>query len=87
MIEVSLATTPKQDARLAEYLTELNADRAAQGDPPFSDINALAADLLKIQLLAWVRRMEDNEAGAVRLAYASATNSVQAQVKTLLGVS
>lgn len=87
MISVTINTTTKQDNRLAEFLASVNAGRVAQGDQPFADINALATDLLKSQLLSWVKSMDSLESDKVKSAYDSASNTAQNQVRALLGLT
>ncbi len=87
MIAVSITTTAKQDARLAEFLSMVNAARVAQGEQPFADVNALSTFMLRDQLVSSVQSMDEKEAEQVKAAYNAATNAVQAQVRTLLGVS
>lgn len=86
-VQVSITTTARQDARLAKMLAAVNADRVASGQAPFADVNDMSKEFLKNVLISWVRNTDSEDGQAVGSAYQDATDAVQAQVKSLLGLS
>lgn len=85
-VSVTLTTTARQDTKLQQALLDLNAQRIADGQPPYADVNEMATDRLKANLLGLVDMMDAAEADQVRAAYLLATNAVRTQVKTALGL-
>lgn len=81
-------TNARQDAGLAAYRAEINADRAAQ-TPPLGPLTlAQVADALFGRMLAArADRADEDERNTLKDAYQAATPATKAQVKSLLGVS
>ena len=87
MINVSVPTTPTQDAKLVRLLARVNAERAAQVPPaaPFADVNAYATWTLTETIKGQIRALAEADKTEVGSAYDGATPAVQAQVDALLG--
>lgn len=85
-VSVNIPTNAAQDLKLSKLLTKVNADRVAVGLSTYADVNAMSTSILTDQLLSWVQAMRDAEAQQIASAYAAASNAVQNQVKTDLGL-
>ncbi len=67
-------------------LASTNAQRVAQGQQTFADVNAMSTDILTQQILSWIQAQKETEALQVKQAFLAANNQVQNQVKTDLGL-
>jgi hypothetical protein len=79
-------TTPKQQEKLAEFLSDLNVQRVNQELPPYPTVEAWASDFVYDQIKANIRSFELIEGNMVREAYIAADDTVQGQVRTLLDI-
>lgn len=86
-IQISIDTTARQDAKLAIVLDRENSRRAAESLPPYADISAMMKVFVVKQLKNLVRSADVEDSEKVQTEYLEATDNVQAQVKTLLGIS
>jgi hypothetical protein len=79
-------TTARQDAKLAEFLADLNVQRQGQGLPPYATVQAWAVAELEARVAANIRSFEVIEANIVKEAYIAAGNATQSAVRTALGL-
>lgn len=86
-IQISIDTTARQDAKLAIVLDRENSRRAVESLPPYADISAMMRVFVIKQLKNLVRSADVEDAEKVQTEYLDASDNVQAQVKTLLGIS
>lgn len=86
-IQISIDTTARQDSKLAIVLARENARRAAESLPPYEDISSMMKVFVIKYLRNLVRSVDQEDAGLVQAGYIDATDNIQAQVKTLLGIS
>jgi hypothetical protein len=82
VISITINTTPKQDTKLAKILAVINASRVT----PYADVAAMFTDILRNQLLSYNDQIDEFESQAVAKAFKAASDQVQAQVKTDLGI-
>jgi hypothetical protein len=85
-ISVNIPTTATQDARLANMLSQVNAQRTANGQTTYADMNALCTQIIIDQITDWVQSQNAMIASTVANAYSNATQTQQNQVKTILGL-
>jgi hypothetical protein len=85
-ISVSFTTTAKQDAKLAKILLSVNAVREQQELAPFPNMEAYLRFVLIEAVKGWSQQQSDADGKAAGIAYEAASDSVRAQVQTLLGL-
>lgn len=85
-INISIATTPRQDAKLALYLARTNTLRVSSGLPAYATISDLLKDYVIETAKSLVKSPDTEDAVKVENAYIDANDSTQAQVKSLLGI-
>ena len=86
MATITLTTTAAQDAILARLLIAQNAERAAQQLAPYADVPAMVRGILVAAVQSWRAQQEQEDRATVGDAYNGATNAVQANVRSLLGL-
>lgn len=86
-IDIHIDTTARQDNKLNLYLISVNKLRANAGLTPYATITDLLKDLLIETAKSLVTSPDITDADNVRNAYLNASDAIQAQVKTLLGVT
>lgn len=85
-IDIHIDTTIRQDAKLTLYLNKINTTRIAHGLTPYATTNDLLKDILIDTVKNLIKAPDLEYASKLRDAYLDATDAVQAQVKTLLGI-
>lgn len=88
MATYTINTSAAEEKALSFKVAEKNAERAAETPPKPALTNAEYLDniLVRRSLLAFKDMMDKAEGSAVEGKYLAATNSVQNQVKALLGL-
>lgn len=86
MISITIPTTARQDTKLAKILSTINAQRASNGQPPFVDVADMFLDLLKKQISTYTDAFDQQDGSAVVAAYLAASDTVQARVRSDLGL-
>lgn len=86
-IDIHIDTTARQDTKLAKYLSLVNAERVRSGLTPYANISDLLEEFIIDNARSMVQRPDIEDAEKVRDAYLNATDNVQNQVKTLLGIT
>ena len=86
MISVAIQTTAKQDAKLAKMLTEVNAERTTTGNPTYPTMDAYMTDVCMEAIKSWISSQDSKEGTTLSAAYFAATATVQANVRTALGI-
>ena len=85
MATFTITTTAAEDATLAFALPLVNAQRLADGKPPFTTAD-LVDFFVRQQVMAYRQGMLDDETTRVRAAFEAAPAAKRQQVKTVLGV-
>jgi hypothetical protein len=78
-------TTAAQDQALAVILARVNAQRVAQGTPPFPDVEAYLLSLLVGTVQSFVRQAREWERDEACTAFAALTGPQQTTITTSLG--
>jgi len=88
MATYTITTSNAEENGLAFVVAERNAQRAAQTPPlpPLTNAQFVDDILVRRSLIDFNKRRKDAENNQVESAYDAATNAVQNQVKTLLGI-
>lgn len=86
-LTITLNTNARQDVKLATFLTHINLERISSGEAVFPDITSCLRFVLIEAVKGYVRQIESAESGEVGLAFSSANDTIQGQVKTLLGIT
>ena len=79
------STTAAQDAALAILLTRVNAQRVAQGQSAFPDIEAYLLSLLAGTVQSFFKQVKDWERDDACAAYQALAPAEQDTIKTALG--
>lgn len=85
-ISVNVNTNAEMDARLLRLMNLVNVQRSNSGLQPFTDVNDMARSAMIERLRGWLRELFGQDAQVVMEAWLGATDAVQEQVKTLLGI-
>ncbi len=70
--------------RLQELLAKMNEDRVTAGDPPFTNVNDMAEQILKNRLRLLVKEGEQVERDRTRLNMKAATPEQIERIKAIL---
>lgn len=86
MANYNFSTTVAQENILTAIRDNVNIERVASGQSPFSDNTAMITARLVEMVQSWKRHLESLDLVRVQEAYHAASRTTQDQVKTTLGV-
>lgn len=86
MATYTVTTTSRQDRAIARALSITNADRLANGQVPLTT-EQFVQRLLRDTVQEHIRQEDEIEIAVLAAAYLAATNAVQNNIKSQLGIT